>query len=136
MRALVHNGLAIYATWLFVATQLSLAIWIQELNNVKNSTGAATASLSIILVGILVYFICENIIFYSALAYTFVPWLVLIVGLSGSLSENYDRKDIPDSNKSFTLALLILCCILFFVRIVLFIIRYVKGGSIPTKRNP
>jgi hypothetical protein len=131
----VHNGLAIYATWLFLATQIGLAIWIQSIYNVKSSTDISTASLSIILIGVLVYFVCENILFYSAMAYTFVPWFVLIFGLSGSLSKNYNRTDIPDRNKSFTLALLIVCCILFVVRMVLFVIRYVRG-NIPNKQNP
>ena len=69
------------------------------------------------------------------MAYTFLPWFVLIFALCGIISKNYNRNEIPDRNKSFTLALLILCCILFCLRVLLFIIRYIKG-KIPTIRDP
>jgi TRAP-type C4-dicarboxylate transport system permease small subunit len=69
------------------------------------------------------------------MAYTYLPWFVLIFALSGIVSKNYNRTDIPDRNKSFALALLIICCVLFCVRVLLFLIRYIKG-KIPTIREP
>ncbi len=101
----------------------------------QSRTDASTAALSLVLVGILIYFISENFIFYSSMAYTYLPWFVLIFALCGILSKNYNRTDIPDRNKSFALALLILCCILFAIRVILFIIRYVTR-KIPTIRDP
>ena len=67
--------------------------------------------------------------------YTFVPWFVLIFALSGVLSKNYKRNDIPDRNKSYAIALLVICCILFIVRLGLFFVRYIKR-QIPTIRDP
>ncbi|UJR33287.1 hypothetical protein I4U23_020738 [Adineta vaga] len=137
VRIFVHNGFAVYGTWLFLAMLLNLTIWVSRIydRNAQSITDASTATLSLVLVGIIVYFVSENFIFYSAMAYTFLPWFVLIFALTGVLSKNYQRTDIPDRNKSFTLALLILCCVLFVIRIILFVIRYVKG-KIPTIRSP
>lgn len=69
------------------------------------------------------------------MAYTFLPWFVLIFALSGIVSKNSNRTDVSDRNKSYTLALLIICCILFAIRVILFVIRYIKE-KIPTIRNP
>jgi tellurite resistance protein TehA-like permease len=69
------------------------------------------------------------------MAYTYLPWFVLIFGLSGVVSKNYNRTDIPDRNKTFAFALLIICCILFIIRVILFVIRYIKQ-KIPTIRDP
>ena len=137
VRALVHNGLAIYGTWLFLATLLNLTIWIAAIyNRVPQSiTNITTIIITIVLVGIIVYFVCENFIFYSSMAYTFTPWFVLIFALIGILSKNYKRTDIPSRNQSYALALLILCCILAVVRLGLFAFRYITK-RIPTIRDP
>jgi len=115
---------------------LNFTIWLSQIynRNTQSVTDASTAALSLVLIGIVVYFISENFIFYSSMAYTFLPWFVLIFALSGVYSKNANRN-IPDRNKSFTLALLIICCILFVVRVILFVIRYVTG-KIPTIRDP
>lgn len=129
--------MAIYGTWLFLATLLNLTIWISRIydRDAKSITDITTAALTIVLVGIIVYFVCENFIFYSSMAYTFLPWFVLIFALSGVLSKNYNRKDIPSRNKSYSLALLIICSVLFCIRLVLFVFRYIKR-KIPTVQDP
>jgi hypothetical protein len=134
---LVHNGLAVYGTWLYLATLLNLTVWISQMynKNAQSITDGSTAALSLVLVGILIYFISENFIFYSSMAYTFLPWFVLIFALSGIVTKNYNRTDIPDRNKSFAFALLIICGVLFVIRVILFIIRYIKQ-KIPTIRHP
>ncbi|CAF4640819.1 unnamed protein product [Rotaria sp. Silwood1] len=137
VRILVHNGLAIYSTWLYLATLLNLTIWITQIynKNPQSNTNASTAALTLVLVGIIFYFICENFLFYSSMAYTFLPWFVLIFSLSGVLSKNYTRNDIPDRNKFYVLALLIICCILFISRLGLFLVRYFRS-QIPTIKEP
>ena len=69
------------------------------------------------------------------MAYTFSPWFVLIFALSGILSKNSKRNDISHRNKSYALALLIICCILSVLRVGLFIVRY-KKRKIPTIQDP
>lgn len=133
----MHNGLAIYGTWLYLATLLNLTVWVSQIYNKDPSriTDASTAALSLVLVGIVVYFVCENVVFYSAMAYTFLPWFVLIFALSGVLAKNYKRNGIPDRNKSYVVALLAICCVLFVARLILFVVRYVRK-QIPTLRDP
>ena len=137
VRVLVHNGFAVYGTWLYLASLLNLTVWVSQIYNkdAKSVADASSAALSLVLVGILIYFVCENFIFYSAMAYTFLPWFVLIFALSGVVSKNYSRQDIGDRNKSFALALLILCGFLFGIRMIIFIIRYIMK-KIPTIRDP
>lgn len=69
------------------------------------------------------------------MAYTYLPWFVFIFALSGIMSKNSKRTDIPDRNKSYTLALLIICCILLLIRVILFVIRYIQK-KIPTIHDP
>ncbi|CAF2698492.1 unnamed protein product [Rotaria sp. Silwood2] len=137
VRILVHNGFAVYGTWLYLATLLNLTIWISQIysRNAQSIANASTAALSLVLVGIVIYFISENFIFYSSMAYTYLPWFVLIFGLSGVVSKNYNQINITDKNKTFSLALLIICGVLFIVRVIIFAIRYVKG-VIPTIHDP
>ncbi|CAF1088395.1 unnamed protein product [Adineta ricciae] len=137
VRIFVHNGLAIYGTWLYLATLLNLTVWISQIYNKDASSvaDASTAALSLVLIAIFVYYICENIIFYSSMAYTFLPWFVLIFALTGIISKNAQRTDVSHRNKTFAIALLIICCILFFVRLIVFIVRYVKK-QIPTVQDP
>ena len=134
----MHNGLAIYCTWLYIATILNLVVWICRTHdrNPQTIIDASTAGLSLVLLGIVAYFICENVLFYSSLAYTFIPWFVLIFALSGIRSKNNSRGDAVSSrNKSFVVGLLILACILFVIRVGLFIFRYIKR-KIPTIQDP
>lgn len=63
------------------------------------------------------------------MSYTYSPWFVLIFSLTGILSKNSNR------NQVYTIILFIICCILFFIRVGLFIIRYIKE-RIPTIENP
>lgn len=137
VRIFVHNGLAIYGTWLYLATLLNLTVWLSQIYN-RNSqsiTDISTVSLTLTLLGIVIYFICENFIFYISMAYTYTPWFVLIFTLFGIVSKNSKRNDISDRNKTYTIALLIICCILFVIRLGLFLVRYIKQ-RIPTIQNP
>ncbi|CAF4900952.1 unnamed protein product, partial [Rotaria sp. Silwood2] len=53
VRILVHNGLAVYGTWLYLATLLNLTIWISQIynKNAQSITDASTAALTFVLVG-------------------------------------------------------------------------------------
>ncbi len=124
----VNNIFVIHGTWLYLVTLLNLTVWISQIynRNTQSITDASTAAFSLLLVTIVIYFICENLIFFSSMAYVSSPWFVLILFLSGIISKNYNRTDISDRNKFFALALLIICCVLFCARVVLLIIHYKK----------
>lgn len=137
VRAFVHNGFAIYGTWLYLATLLNLTIWIARIHDRTEQSirEASTAALTLVLIGIIAYFVCENFIFYSSMAYTFTPWFVLIFALCGIMSKNKGRGLTEGRNQSFVMALLVISCVLAAIRLVLFGFRYVKG-RIPTRANP
>lgn len=137
MRLFVHNGLAVYGTWLYLATILNLTIWVSQIYNRNNRSiiDASTAGLSLILVGVVVYFILDVFIFYSSLAYTFLTWFVFIYAFAGVTSRSFQRTETSERNKSFGLALLIIASAFTAIRLIIFIIRYIKG-MIPTISNP
>lgn len=137
MRLFVHNGLAVYATWLYLATLLNLTIWISRIYDRRFDAvvDTSTAALALVLAAVLVYFILENFVFYSAMAYTYLTWFVLIFAFAGITSKNYQRTDVSSRNKAFGLALLIIFSALFILRLFIFLIRYIRG-TIPTFRNP
>lgn len=138
VRAFVHNGLAIYATWLFLASLLNLTIWICQIYNRNPSAivDASTTAISLVFIGISVYFVLENFVFYSSLSYTLTPWFVLIFALCGIISKQNQKGNlVTDRNKTLTIILLAFCCFLIVLRLILFVFRYVRK-QIPTLTNP
>ncbi len=119
-RIIVLNSLVIYATWVSAATQLNFVIVLQ--NNVGvDETTAGTVGLSILLVEIVVYFILENTILDRFARYIFIVYPVFIWAFIGILARNWERLT-ERRNPIFTLVLLVLCIVLFILRIILWIV--------------
>ncbi|UJR16187.1 hypothetical protein I4U23_003097 [Adineta vaga] len=135
MRFIVLNGHAIYSAWLLIASSLNLAIWLKTKLPLSNEGWATVLSLIVLTIGIVAYWILENFIFPSQMAYTWSPWFVWFVGLIGILSKHWQLLKDKGINQLFVLAILILCVILFSVRIILFVVRYEKL-EIPTGSYP
>ncbi len=119
-RIIVLNSLAIYATWMSVATQLNF-LTVLQFNYGVDSTTAGTVGLSILLVEIVVYFILENTILDRFARYIFIVYPVLIWTFIGSLARNWERL-MERRNPIFSLVLLVLCIVLFIFRIILWIV--------------
>jgi hypothetical protein len=116
----VQNGLAFYATWVSIASNLNFAIYmIWGLG--ADIEDAGTAALFLILAATLVYFTLENFIWRHYLIYTFSPWIVLLVALIGSLAKNWNAAD-PTRNNIITLLLLIIVIMLIIARFIIFIL--------------
>lgn len=120
MRILIQNGIAFYATWLSIATNLNFDIYLTWSLGVDVYT-AGTIALSIIFALIIVYFVLENFIWKQYLLYTFSPWIVLIVGLTGSLLNNFNKQN-PTRNNIFSLAILAIVALLIVARIIFFVL--------------
>lgn len=121
-RALVHNGLTFYGTWLTVAALLNLAITITyrwapsgEIETYKNTS--SLISLSIFTVLIAVYFSMEIFFFEKYLRYTFSHYLQLIIAFSGILGKNWSSSGSNPSAVIFTLVLAIIVGVLFIIKI-------------------
>ena len=118
-RLLIQNGVALNATWVSIATLLSLASVTTYWAGVNQST-ACTIVLSILTCEVLCYFILENFIFERYLRYTFTVWPVFIWALTASLLNNWDPSN---ANSIITAVLLALSSALYIIKIGLSIWR-------------
>lgn len=123
-RALIQNGVAIYTTWTTIATLINLTIVMTYEANMSGSD-AATVSLCLLTVEVLVWFVLENFVFEKHFRYIFTIYPVVIWALSGNISKNYNALA-PSRTDIFTAVLLALACVLFIVRTGLVIWRHIK----------
>ncbi|CAF1553924.1 unnamed protein product, partial [Adineta ricciae] len=89
MRVVVLNGHAIYSAWLLVASSLNLSMWLKKRLPLSNEGWATSVPLIVLTVGIIAYWILENFVFSSSMAYTWSPWLVWFVALIGILAKHW-----------------------------------------------
>ena len=90
VRMLIFNGIGIYATWTTIATLLNLAIVITYRSNPAISQDvASTVSLCVLTLEIAVFVSTDLTILDRYTRYTFTPYLVLIVALSGVTAKNW-----------------------------------------------
>lgn len=118
---LVQNGIATYATWTTIATLLNFTV-VLNLASVS-ATNAATASLCILLLEVIIWFSVENFLIEKHVRYILSVYPVIIYALSGSLSKHYDSTA-PGRNVVFSVVLLVLACIVFVVRLTLVVWRH------------
>jgi hypothetical protein len=135
MRFIVLNGHAVYAAWLLVASSLNFTIWLKKKLSLRTEGYATTISLILVTIGILVYWILENFVYPSQMAYTWSPWLVWFIAFAGILMKHWRLLREKSFNQLFVLIITILCLILFSVKVILFAVRYTRQ-EIPTGSNP
>ncbi|XP_026794068.3 uncharacterized protein si:ch211-161h7.5 [Pangasianodon hypophthalmus] len=124
IRILVQNGLAVYTTWTSIATLINLTIVVSYDAGMSKS-GAATLSLSLLLVEVIVWFVLENSFLDKHVRYILTVYPVIIVALSGNMTKNFDASA-PGTNGVFTALLLALACVLFVIKVCLVIWRHIK----------
>ena len=116
----VVNGLAIYGTWVTIATLINFSIILEYYADL-NGTDVDTAALSILSFLLLLYFVLENTILDRFLRLVFIVYLVVIWALSGVLSAHFGDDDENRRNSIFTLVLLIVTIILFIIRAIMWV---------------
>ena len=117
--ALLHNGLAVYATWTSVATLLNLGFIMQYTgDNRVDSTAVGIVILTILLLEEIVWFLLENSVLDRFVRYIFTIYPVLIWALAGVLSNHLDEDNLDKTN-SVAVGALVLTGLLFIIRIVL-----------------
>jgi len=122
IRIIIQNGMALYATWVTIATLLNFAIVLSYWGGLDQSV-ASTISLSVLLVEVLVYFVLENIVWDRYLRYTYAVWIVVIFALTGSVAGNWRAES---RNSIYSAVLLALAATLFVIKIALSIWRAFK----------
>ncbi|KAK2868689.1 hypothetical protein Q7C36_000560 [Tachysurus vachellii] len=117
---LVQNGIATYATWTTIATLLNLTV-VLDIKSVC-PTNAATVSLCLLLLEVIIWFAVENFVIEKHVRYVLTIYPVIMFALSGSLSKHYDAED-PGRNAVFSAVLLALACVFFVIRLFLVVWR-------------
>ncbi|XP_061111962.1 uncharacterized protein si:dkey-29d8.3 [Conger conger] len=123
-RVLVQNGIGVYATWTTIATLLNFTI-VLDYNAGVSKEGAATVSLSLLLIEVIGWFVMENFVLEKHVRYLLTIYPVVILALSGNMAKNYDAAA-PSKNAIFTAVLLGLSCALFVVRALLVVWKHKK----------
>ncbi|XP_028833872.1 uncharacterized protein LOC114789009 [Denticeps clupeoides] len=123
IRALVQNGIAVYATWTTIAALLNFTV-VLNVTGVSKTT-AATTSLCFLLIEVLGWFVLENFVIEKHVRYILTIYPVVIVALSGIISKHNDLVE-PGINAKFSVGLLTLACLLCVARVVMVIWRHRK----------
>lgn len=123
-RLFVQNALGIYATWCSIATLLNLGFVLtyRSAHDI-GQRNASTIVLGILTAGILVFLVTDFAFLDRYTRYTFTPYIVLVMALSGSLSKNYEEGA---RNSIFTVALLALAVVAAIVKCFLLFWRHFK----------
>ncbi|KAE8291476.1 hypothetical protein D5F01_LYC11084 [Larimichthys crocea] len=114
LRILVQNGLALYTTWLSIASLINFSL-VLNLWGVDRHT-AATASLCILFGEVLGWFIVENWVLDRWVRNILTVYPVVIVALVGNIARHYHAAD-PTTNSVFMIILLVLACVLLIFRV-------------------
>ncbi|KAK2844000.1 hypothetical protein Q5P01_010659 [Channa striata] len=114
LRILVQNGLALYATWISIASLIKFSL-VLHLWGVDRST-AATVSLCILFAEVVGWFILENWVLDRWVRNILTVYPVVIVALVGILFRHFNLDD-PTPNSVFMVVLLVLACVLLVSRV-------------------
>lgn len=129
-RGLVHNGLAMQATWVSVATLLNVAMVMSYRADPSISPDdAATTALSILAAEIILFVVVDLIFLDRYSRYTITPYIVLVIALIGSISKNWDSDN---RNSIFSAVLLAFSSLFLVVKIVVTIYRHVTKSRFRT----
>ena len=126
---LVHNGLALYATWSTVATLLTLRTMLVETLDVRSSS-AAIVVLSLLLIIVVVYPALEMFTVPVRLRYVLTPYLTLGVALAGLLdAHDWDN----DSDSTAAILKIVTSALLAVPTVVKVGVTAYRGVRHPTK---
>ena len=128
IRFLVQNGIIFYAAWVSIASCINLAIFLQAENGIRRDK-AGTISLCILLTILIIWFAIENFVAARYTRYTFVEYIVLLIGLSGILTKQWTDGH---GNQAFVLAILVLSGLMFGARLMIIL---VTEKNLPSKVN-
>ncbi|XP_054483333.1 uncharacterized protein LOC129116492 [Anoplopoma fimbria] len=114
LRILVQNGLALYTTWISIASLINFSL-VLHLWGVAKTT-AATASLCILFAEVVGWFLLENWVLDRWVRNILTVYPVVIVALVGNVFKHFNLDD-PTPNSVFMVVLLVLACILLVSRL-------------------
>ena len=102
VRAFVHNGFAIYGTWLFIATLINFTIVLHYEAGVSMYAAASVAQ-TFLTVGLVAWYVLDVHVIDEYTRYIYTPYAVLVFALSGVIDKN---PVVNDSTGSYSGVLL------------------------------
>ncbi|KAL8608055.1 hypothetical protein ACOMHN_023871 [Nucella lapillus] len=134
VRAFVHNGLGIYATWTSIATLLNLAMVVRYRSDpVIGDQTAGTVALAVLSVEILIFFATDLLLLDRYTRYTFTPYFVVVIALIGSIAKNWDSDEV---NSIFTAVLMGVGAGGLVVKVVMSVYRHFRRSPYPVTLSP
>ena len=124
---LVHNGLALYTTWLCIAWLLNMTVVADskyDFGGVMKTVDAGTLALSFLVGEIIVWFLLEQTFFERYVRYIHTIYPVIIVALVSVVVKHWNIDKEDSRNHIFALGILVLAGILQMARFAFVIVKY------------
>ncbi|XP_070576281.1 uncharacterized protein [Ptychodera flava] len=119
IRILIHNGLAIYATWCTIATLLNIGTILVYWVGLSQET-AGIICLSVLAFEVVLWAILETLVLDRWFRYTLIIWPVVIWALAGILYANWDLTAVTCI---YSFVLIVLAGCIFIFRVGVFVWR-------------
>ena len=119
IRFMVQNGLAMYCTWCCIATLLNSAQCLTYRGDVPQDI-SSSIMLGCLGFELIMWFILDTFVWYKYTNYIFMPYVVVVVALVGSIEKNFV---VWSRNIIITVVLLGVAALAFSVKIVLMTFR-------------
>ena len=131
IRILVHNSLAMFATWAAVVAIFNFTVEIIYPTGADQSVGS-TVSLAFFTMEILTFWLCDIFVFDNLLRYLLSPYVVLLISLFGICQNNWDPRKVTSI---CTTSLLALSILLTVIKTILMIHRHKIAPVFTSKRH-
>lgn len=122
----VLNGLGIYTTWTVIASLVNLTTALVYPGQF-DQTKSCLASLSLLVIFHCTWFCLENTVCDKYARYILTPYLVVIWASNGIRAKKMEDSQVPQEVKNYIVAILIIACITFVIRIALVIYREIRN---------
>ena len=119
------NGQGIYATWTIIASLLNFCHCLVYIAKVDMEVACNICS-GILLGVMIIYFLLENTVLDNYVRLLMTPYLVVIWAATGIIVEKDGEKDVAQSNKRMTKAILGIACVFMTLRILIVVLRQLK----------
>jgi len=119
------NGQGIYATWTIIASLLNFCHCLVYVAKVDMEVACNICS-GILLGVMIIYFLLENTVLDNYVRLLMTPYLVVIWAATGIIVEKDGEKDVAQSNKRMTKAILGIACVFMTLRILIVVLRQLK----------
>jgi len=119
---LTMNGFGVYTTWTVIATLINLSVALVYEFEVDMTKTCLTALCLLVIVHV-TWFMVENTVLDRYVRYLLTPYMVIIWAVNGIRVNIQEKGDISERLSDFVVAVLIIACLTFVVRIGLVIYK-------------